>query len=135
MFEMTVTPRFYETDAFGHVNNTVVTGWFETARSPLFELFGFAPNEPGSLPLILARVEVDFVAQIYYGTDVQLKTAIERIGNRSFVVVHQAWQNGNLVAKGKAVQVYFEHDKQQSGPVPDAMREVLAQHIDALPEG
>ena len=32
MFELTVTPRFYETDAFGHVNNTVVTGWFETGR-------------------------------------------------------------------------------------------------------
>ncbi len=36
MFTATFSPRFYETDAFGHVNNTVVTGWFETAREPIF---------------------------------------------------------------------------------------------------
>lgn len=27
MFSSTVMPRFYETDAFGHVNNTVVAGF------------------------------------------------------------------------------------------------------------
>ena len=36
MVTAVVTPRFYETDAFGHINNTVITGWFETAREPIF---------------------------------------------------------------------------------------------------
>lgn len=36
MFTLSLTPRFYETDAFGHINNTVITGWFETAREPVF---------------------------------------------------------------------------------------------------
>ena len=134
MFELTVTPRFYETDAFGHVNNTVVTGWFETARSPLFELFNTEGNKPAELPLILARIEVDFVGQIYYGSDVLLRTGIERLGNSSFVVLHQAWQNGKLVAQGKAVQVHFEHDKQASSPIPATFRQVLEQHLGALPE-
>ena len=133
MFEQTVTPRFYETDAFGHVNNTVVTGWFETGRAPLFVLFGRGGN-PESLPLILARVEVDFVAQIYYGSDVTLRTGIERIGNSSFVVTQQAWQNDALVARGRAVQVYFNHEEQASAPIPDDFREGLARHEGALPE-
>ncbi|EUC68428.1 thioesterase [Alcanivorax sp. 97CO-5] len=133
MFEQTITPRFYETDAFGHVNNTVVTGWFETGRAPLFRLFGDAEN-PASMPLILARVEVDFVAQIYYGSDVILRAAIERIGNSSFVVIQQAWQNGALVARGRAVQVYFDHKTQASAPLPDDLRDALAQHEGELPE-
>lgn len=134
MFELTVTPRFYETDAFGHVNNTVVTGWFETGRTPLFELFGAGLDKPAELPLILARVEVDFVGQIYYGSDVTLRTGIERIGNSSFVVAQQAWQNGKLVARGKAVQVYFEHDKQASAPIPERFRAELERNLGELPE-
>jgi acyl-CoA thioester hydrolase len=39
MFRMTVTPRFYETDALGHINNTVMAGWFEAAREPVFRFF------------------------------------------------------------------------------------------------
>ena len=134
MYELTVTPRFYETDAFGHVNNTVVTGWFETGRSPLFQLFSAGQQNPAELPLILARVEVDFVGQIYYGSDVLIRTGIERIGNSSFVVAQQAWQNDKLVARGKAVQVYFEHDKQASSPIPECFRAELERNLGELPE-
>ena len=60
MFTMTVTPRFYETDAFGHVNNTVFLGWFETAREPIFRLF--TPDmDIRRMNLILARTEVDYL--------------------------------------------------------------------------
>lgn len=84
MFTLSITPRFYETDAFGHINNTVITGWFETAREPVFRLFN-PSMEIKNLPLILARVEVDFVAQIYYGADIEIKTWIEQIGNSSLL--------------------------------------------------
>jgi acyl-CoA thioester hydrolase len=35
MFSVNITPRFYETDAFGHINNTVIAGWFEAGRAPI----------------------------------------------------------------------------------------------------
>lgn len=124
MFRMSVSPRFYETDAFGHVNNTVVPGWFETAREPIFRIF--TPNmDITQMNLILARIEVDFVAQIFYGSEVELKTGIEKIGNSSFVVWHEAWQKGACVAKGKAVQVYFDHKTQKSEKIPDQYRAQL----------
>jgi len=127
MFNANFSPRFYETDAFGHVNNTVVTGWFETAREPIFRIF-----TPGmdikKLSIILARIEVDFVAQIYYGSDVSVKTWIEKIGNSSFNVLHEAWQNGAVVARGTAVQVYFDFSTQTSGRVPDEYRSELEKH-------
>ncbi|HET8705050.1 MAG TPA: thioesterase family protein [Pseudomonadales bacterium] len=125
MFTWVVSPRFYETDAFGHVNNTVVPGWFETAREPIFKLFMDA-EQMTKINLILARIEVDFVAQIFYGKDVTVKTGIEKIGNSSFVVWHEAWQSGILSARGKAVQVYFNHDTQKSEPIPAEYREKLA---------
>lgn len=128
MFEMLFAPRFYETDAFGHINNTVVAGWFEAARQPIFQIF--TPElDIKKLPLLLARIEIDFVAQIYYGSDVQVKTGIERMGNSSFTVWHEAWQHDKKVATGKAVQVYFDFATQRSGPLPEVYRQRLAAHL------
>lgn len=128
MFRMTVTPRFYETDALGHINNTVISGWFETAREPVFRLF----NPALALDhwnLILARVEIDYVAQTHYGHEVTLLTGIERIGNSSFVVAQEAWQNDVCVARGKAVQVCFNYETQKSEPLTNDIRTALQQHL------
>lgn len=133
MFTSTIKPRFYETDAFGHVNNTVVSAWFETAREPIFRIF--TPEmDIRKLSLILARTEVDFVAQIHYGHEVILKTAIEKIGNSSFTVLHEAWQKGICTARGRAVQVYFDFETQKSGRLPDAYRLQLAKHLVTVSE-
>ena len=64
MFRMTVTPGFSDTDALGHINNAKLPVWFENARTPIFKIF----NPQLSLdawPLILAKIEVNFLAQIY----------------------------------------------------------------------
>lgn len=127
MFTAVVSPRYYETDAFGQINNTVVTGWFETAREAVFRIF--SPEMSGRLNLILARMEIDFRAQIRYGHRVTLRTGIEHVGNASFVVAHEAWQNEQCCARGRAVQVYFNWTRQRSERVPDAYRAQLLQHL------
>lgn len=124
MFKTTLTPRFYETDAFGHINNTVVNGWMETSRQPIFGLFATGPAIK-DMRLILARTEVDFVGQIYYGKDVEVQAFIEHIGTSSFVVGHEVHQEGRLVAKGKAVQVHFDPHTQKSMPLTEAQKTQL----------
>ncbi|HQV40783.1 MAG: acyl-CoA thioesterase [Moraxellaceae bacterium] len=128
MFRMTVTPRFYETDALGHINNTVMSGWFEASREPVFRLFNPELNLD-KWNLILAKVEVDYVAQTHYGHDVLLLTGIEKIGNSSFVVAQEAWQNDRLVAKGRAVQVAFNYATQRSELLTSELRAALEQHL------
>jgi len=55
MFTTTVKPRLYEAGAFGHVNNTVVCAWFETAWVPIFRIF--TPEmDILKLSIMLARV-------------------------------------------------------------------------------
>lgn len=120
-------PRFSETDAFGHINNTVLNVWFETARACLFDIFYDENDSAQTINLILARTEVDFIAQVFYGQDVEVTTQIDSIGNSSFVVAHEAYQGGKLVAKGKAVQVYFDHETQRGTPLTDELKEKLRQ--------
>lgn len=128
MLSLTLYPRFYETDAFRHINNTVVAGWFETAREPIFRIFS-SSMRPEDLSLILARIEIDFVAQIHYGQAVRIETGIEKIGNSSFVVLQSAWQQGREVARGRAVQVHFDWEVEKPQPLPDHLRAQLAEHL------
>lgn len=132
MFKKTISPRFYETDAFGHINNIVVAGWFEAGREDIFKIF--TPElDTQALPLILARIEVDFVAQIYYGKPVEVRTWVEKLGNSSVVVIQEALQSGAVVARGRAVQVYFNHQTQKSESLPEPFRQLLSQHLQDQP--
>ena len=75
MFSMTVEPRFSETDALGHINNTVLPVWFEQARTPIFKIF--TPSLAiDQWELILAKIDVSFLKQIFYGIDVEVRTFI-----------------------------------------------------------
>lgn len=128
MFSMFVEPRFSETDALGHINNTVLPVWFEQARTPIFRFFtpSLAVDE---WELILAKIEVNFLKQLYYAKQIEIRTYIESIGTRSFVVYHEAWQEGEKAADGKAVMVHFDHETQVTKAIPDTIRSLLESHL------
>jgi acyl-CoA thioester hydrolase len=70
---------------------------------------------------------------MYYGEDVEIKTFIIKIGNSSFTMGHEAWQNGKLKVKGKAVLVHFDFIEKRSRTIPDPIRAQLEEHL--MPEG
>jgi acyl-CoA thioester hydrolase len=130
MISMKVTPRFGDIDGLGHVNNVVLAGWFELARNPLFRIF--EPNLDLShekWPLIMAHTDYDFTDQIFFQYDVELRTSIDRIGTKSFTIYHEAWQEGRLCTKGKAVVVYFDFIKNMSVPIPEEKKKLLEKHL------
>ncbi|WP_438952211.1 acyl-CoA thioesterase [Porticoccus sp.] len=124
MFELHIQPRFSETDALGHINNTVLPVWFEAARADIFRLVHPSLN-PADWPMILAHIAVDFVDQIHLGSEVVITTGIKKIGSKSFTVDHLAHQKGVLVARGEAVLVWFDYAAQCSRPLPEAIRKLL----------
>lgn len=130
MFSTTVSPRFGDIDGLGHVNNTVLPIWFEIGRNPIFRLF--SPDldlSPDVWHLILVRTEFDFLRQMYFRSEVEIRTFIAKIGNSSFTVGHEAWQEGELKVKGQAVLVYYDFKLQKTIPLPDSIREVLKAHM------
>jgi acyl-CoA thioester hydrolase len=130
MFTCTVSPRFGETDALGHINNTALANWFELARNPLFPLFSIdVIRDSASMPLIMAHTDFDFVGEIQYGTDVEIRTFVERIGTKSFTLYHEAWQDGRLCTTGHAVIVYFDFRAHASVPIPEDKKKLLAEHL------
>ncbi|MBN1144929.1 MAG: hypothetical protein JXA72_10935 [Bacteroidales bacterium] len=54
MLSTTITPRFGDIHGLGHVNNNIVSVWFETARNPFFRYFNLN-HDLKKWDLILAR--------------------------------------------------------------------------------
>ncbi len=128
MFSEIINPRFSDTDALGHINNTMVPVWFEGARDPIFRLFSPELNLK-AWPLILAKIDVSYHAQMFYGQTIEVKTYISRIGGASFDVYQELWQNEKKCASGTAVMVYFCYEKQSSEKIPPQIKEILVAHL------
>lgn len=127
-FEVTFDVRFCETDALGHVGNTVLVQWFEAGRDPLFRLF--TPElDLKNWPLILASYHVDFHQQLFFGQPVTVKTYVSRIGNSSFEVLQEAWQSEVKCATGTTTLVHFDFATQRSAVIPDTVKAMLGEHL------
>ncbi|KZX16952.1 acyl-CoA thioesterase [Methanobrevibacter filiformis] len=130
MFKINVTPKFGDIDGLKHVTNTVVAGWFETGRNDIFRFF--TPDLDLSYEkwkLIMARTDFNFISQMYYGFDVEIRTFIVKIGNSSFTVGHEAWQKGELKVTGEAVVVHYDFIDQKSKIIPEDIKAKLKEHM------
>ncbi len=128
MFSEMITTRFSDTDALGHINNTMVPVWFEGARDPIFKWFMPELNLK-QWRLILAKIDVSFHAQIFYGKEIELRTYIGRIGGSSFDVYQELWQNNIKCASGTAVMVHFCYENQSSLKIPFDVESEMEKHL------
>ncbi|MDR1174665.1 MAG: acyl-CoA thioesterase [Treponema sp.] len=130
MFSIIVTPRFGDMDILGHINNTVPAVWFELARNPLFKIFDQDMSlRRETFPLIMAHTDYDFVDQLYFQHDVEIRSWVSRIGNKSFTIYHEAWQQGRLCVKGSAVVVHYDFNSEKSTPLPEDKKNLLMEHV------
>lgn len=128
MFSEKFFPRFGETDACGHINNTVLPIWMEHARNPVLRIF--QPDfDPHTWNTIVAHIGVDFTAQLYLQYEIEVRTWIAKIGNSSFEIYQEIWQNEKLGAKGKAIIIHYDFATQKSVPIPYDIREELSKHL------
>jgi acyl-CoA thioester hydrolase len=128
LFSYKLQPSFSETDALGHVNNTVVPVWFEQAREPIFKIF--VPDlSIANWNLIIAHIEVDFLSELVYGEEVEIQTGLSKLGNSSMTIVQTAWQKGEIRAKGQAVMIHYNYAEKSAVAIPDAIRTLLSAHL------
>lgn len=127
MFHLELEPRFSDTDALGHISNTTLPVWFEQARTPVFRIF-HPTLEAETWPLIIARLEIDLMAQSYWHIPVKIRTGIGKIGNSSFHVVQEAWQGDKQIARGVAVLIHFDYETEKALPIPEDIKARLSEH-------
>jgi acyl-CoA thioester hydrolase len=116
-------------DILGHINNISPSQWFEIARTPVMRIFDPQLKlTKETFPLIMAHSEYDFTGQMFF-KEVEIKTWISKIGTKSFTIYHEAWQEGRLCVKGSAVIVHYDFSAEQSVPIPEDKKALLAEHL------
>ncbi len=122
--QLIIRPRFSETDALGHINNTSVPVWFEEARLQL--CFREAQIEQKT---VLARLEIDYLHEVFFGEDIGVTTYISRLGNSSIHYQQKIQQGEKICLSALAVAVTYDPVSRQSVPISDESRLKLAPYL------
>jgi acyl-CoA thioester hydrolase len=124
----TLQVRFRDIDAFGHVNNAVFFSYVEQARIRyLLDVLQPATTFD-RMPLILARVELDYRSPILFGEEVTVATCVDRIGRSSIGMRHRMTADERLVGDVTTVLVTYDYEGARPKPVPDDWRARIGDH-------
>jgi len=110
-----------EMDAYGHVNNTVLFRYFESARVEYLVKCGFTRSwEQGRIGAILHSTGCRFRRPLYYpDTAIVAGRAVE-MGNDRFTMEYRVVSeaSGEVAAEGAGVVVSYDYDARRKCPIP-----------------
>ena len=121
----TISPRLYETDAMGHINNATIAAWFEVARVRFLESLEQGSRHFGK-NWILASMTIDFVDETFYGSDVIASIIDARVGNSSLTLQCEMSQDQRQTVRASAVLVHIDPQSKSTTRIPDVLRDIIA---------
>jgi acyl-CoA thioester hydrolase len=116
--EHPVQLRWSDPDMLGHVNHARALSLLEDAR------LAMADGAAGDFGLILARLEVDYLRQLYYRTGERLcvRSVVTRLGSKSFTVRQELIQDDEVAIRADVVMVVFDFATDTSRAMTDRER-------------
>jgi acyl-CoA thioester hydrolase len=76
--------RFMDLDALNHVNNARYLNYLEEARIKYSKDILDTYHSIEDLKVLVARVEIDYLFPIEFGSDVKVYTRVAKVGTKSF---------------------------------------------------
>ncbi|ARU05958.1 thioesterase [Comamonas serinivorans] len=119
--------RYNDTDRQGHVNNAVFATFMELARVEVLERPELALSEAGT-SFVLARLAIDYRAEIHWPGEVQIATRVGQVGRSSIAFEQAIFQHGQLCGHGQSVVVLVDGQTKRSRPLSEAARDRLERH-------
>jgi len=124
--------RWSDPDSYGHVNHARALSLLEDAR------LAWAAASPGVVAgqqpgIILARLEVDYLRQLYYrsGEVLPVRSRLLRLGTSSLTMRQELVQDGEVAIGLVAVCVMFDHATDGSRPLTDDERAYWGRYLAA----
>jgi acyl-CoA thioester hydrolase len=109
--------RFADTDRNGHISNAVFAVCCQNARMEVLSDPNRAPIRFGT-HFVIARLQLDFLAEMHWPGTVEIGTRIEHIGRSSVVLVQALFLRGRCVARAKSIVVLIDVATRRATPLP-----------------
>ena len=120
--------RFRDTDKNGHVNNSVFSVLCESGRVNLFGLKFDPLLRPGTF-YVIARLVIDFRAELHYPGRVNTATWLNRVGRSSMGLKQAIVSEAGVAAESEAVCVLMDGATRRPTPLPVEMRRVAEEMV------
>jgi acyl-CoA thioester hydrolase len=122
--------RFSDTDMIGHVNNVAFAAFIESGRVA-FTHSGAIAGMPSGLLIVMARIELDYRAELHWPGNIDVGSRLLRIGRSSFAIANGVFNGQICAATSVTTLVVIDRVTRKSAPIPDAVRASMATHLAA----
>ncbi len=119
--------RYADTDRQGHVNNAAFATFLETGRVE----FLYAPQSPlaaDGAAFVIVNLNLNLLAEINWPGQVEIGTAVTKVGNSSVSLYQGLFQDGRCVATAETVIVQMNEQTRKSQPLTDTAKAFLTRH-------
>jgi YbgC/YbaW family acyl-CoA thioester hydrolase len=124
--------RFGDTDRQGHVNNAVFTTLLETGRVEMLYGGATALSDPGC-SFVIARLELDFIAEMMWPGRIDIGTRVQSIGRSSVRLEQALFQGDRLSAWSESVVVQVDETTRKSQAFSESAIEKLKRFMAPAP--
>ena len=123
--------RYADTDTQGHVNNAVFATLLETGRVE-FLYDSRNPLTADNASFVIANLNLNFLSEVHWPGQVDIGTAVLKVGNTSLTLYQGIFQNMHCVATAETVIVQMDITSRKSCPLTDNVKSFLSQHMLAV---
>jgi acyl-CoA thioester hydrolase len=118
--------RYYECDAYGHLNNINYLRWMQEAAFAASEAVGYdftRYDQIGHMWLI-RETNIEYILPLEYGDEVEIKTWVMDFRRSHSLRKYEFWntRTGQLVAQASTDWVYLDSKTRRPAGIPEDMR-------------
>ncbi len=122
-----ITTRWHDNDIYGHVNNVVYYGFFDTAVNNYLIQQGGLDIQDGDIVGFVVSSACDYFASIAYPDLIEVGLRVARLGNSSVQYELAIFREGEqeACAAGRFVHVFVECASNRPTAIPGRLRAAL----------
>ena len=123
----TITMRWGDMDAVGHLNNTYYFRYMEQIRVEWLDSIGH-PIDPTGVGPVLGSTSCTFKREFSYPATVVVTTEVEKVGRSSLKLRHHFYLAGDdstVYAVGEATLVWVDYQAGKTVSIPVPIRALL----------
>ena len=123
----TISTRWMDNDAYGHVNNVVYYSWFDTAVNAHLIEQGVLDIHAGETIGLVIETQCNYFAPVAFPQVVEAGVRVARVGKSSvrYEVGLFAQGEARTAAHGHFVHVYVDRSTRRPAQLPAKLKSVL----------
>jgi acyl-CoA thioester hydrolase len=124
---LSIQTRWHDNDAYGHVNNVVYYGWFDTVVNEFLIARGMLDIERGSVIGLVVETRCSYFSELAFPVHVHAGLRVGHLGTSSvrYEIGIFAADATLASAQGHFVHVYVDRATRRPVPLPAPMRAAL----------